>query len=1087
MQATMNTHTQRSITWTRRDAAGRALATVLTLGLLAALALASPGFAKGPPAAFTTWVDPLGCLDSPNGVNCNNYRAKPDVYMDGGPVSAALDDGTYFFAVLTPGEQNGGFLDGARGNLSDTAGGPGFTAGDNGSGDDVSNRTFSVAAGVITYPGSHATGTNPKGHFVIQLMPYDDTDNPGGVYILAVCAAGAASPSDCKYDAFHVQHPAAPPHVMKDAAASFDREYKWTIKKEVDHLRINEASGGSATFNYTVTASHDEGTDKNWQVNGTITVHNSNADAITGVDVTDAVNDPNATCTVTGGTGLTVDGGASVALSYACTYSAAPANPTETNTATITWPAQDLSDGPLAEGSASFALLFSFPASPNPLDGCVTVTDPNAPANPLGTACVGTDDNPKAFTYAHTFSGDPGGTCTRHDNTATFTANTTGATGSASLTVKVCVGQDLTVSKTATPAFTRTYNWSLAKNVDRTLADIAGGGAATFNYTVGASQTGFTDSGWQVSGTITVTNPNDWEAITANVADAVNDGGSCVVTGGTGASVPAGGSVSLPYACTYASAPNPSSGTNTATATWDKSAFSTPDGSATGTKTFAFTTPTSTVNKTVTVTDTFNGTAITLTTLGTLTATDAPPFASATYTYSHAVSGVGGTCTSYSNTARIAETGQTAGQTVKVCVGLDLRVSKTAATSFTRTFHWGITKAVDKTQVSLVHSTDAATFNYTVNVTHDAGTDSNWQVNGTITVTNPNDWEAITANVADAVNDGGSCVVTGGNGATVPAGGAVSLPYTCTYALAPNPSSGANTATATWDRSAFFTPDGSAQGNALFAFTAPTTVVDSCVAVTDSLFGPLGAVCSTDPSPKTFTYSLNFPAPTAPPLCVSHTNTAAFVTNTTATTGAAGKTVNVCRVPVPTGALTMGFWQNKNGQGILTGGSSTSGVCNSGTWLRRFAPYQDLSPTATCGQVAAYVTSIIKAANAAGSSMNPMLKAQMLATALDVYFSDPALGGNKIAASTPIGGVDIDLTLVCQMIDGSGTATCGGTFESSSAAFGGATHLTVSQMIAYAASQSSTGGGTWYANVKATQQLAKDAFDAINNQVAFAF
>ena len=42
-------------------------------------------------------------------------------------------------------------------------------------------------------------------------------------------------------------------------------------------------------------------------------------------------------------------------------------------------------------------------------------------------------------------------------------------------------------------------------------------------------------------------------------------------------------------------------------------------------------------------------------------------------------------------------------------------------------------------------------------------------------------------------------------------------------------------------------------------------------------------------------------------------------------------------------------------------------------------------------------------------------------------------------------------------------------------------------MIGYAASQSSTGGGTWYANVKATQQLAKDAFDAINNQVAFAF
>ena len=46
--------------------------------------------------------------------------------------------------------------------------------------------------------------------------------------------------------------------------------------------------------------------------------------------------------------------------------------------------------------------------------------------------------------------------------------------------------------------------------------------------------------------------------------------------------------------------------------------------------------------------------------------------------------------------------------------------------------------------------------------------------------------------------------------------------------------------------------------------------------------------------------------------------------------------------------------------------------------------------------MATYVTNVIKAANASGAAMNAMLKAQMLATALDVYFSDPALGGNKI-------------------------------------------------------------------------------------------
>jgi len=117
--------------------------------------------------------------------------------------------------------------------------------------------------------------------------------------------------------------------------------------------------------------------------------------------------------------------------------------------------------------------------------------------------------------------------------------------------------------------------------------------------------------------------------------------------------------------------------------------------------------------------------------------------------------------------------------------------------------------------------------------------------------------------------------------------------------------------------------------------------------------------------------------------------------------------------------------------------------------------------------------------NCGGSTCNAMLKAQMLATALDVYFSDPALGGNKLNATVPIGAVTIDLKHVCVDIP-----TCS-SFVDVSSAFGGAASMTVSQMLAYAASQSNVGGSTWYGNVKATQVLAKDAFDAINNQVAF--
>jgi hypothetical protein len=57
-------------------------------------------------------------------------------------------------------------------------------------------------------------------------------------------------------------------------------------------------------------------------------------------------------------------------------------------------------------------------------------------------------------------------------------------------------------------------------------------------------------------------------------------------------------------------------------------------------------------------------------------------------------------------------------------------------------------------------------------------------------------------------------------------------------------------------------------------------------------------------------------------------------------------------------------------------------------------------------------------------------------------------------------------------------------FENSSSVFGG-TPKTVMQMLTYAASQSTTGGSTWYANNKINQELAKDAFDAINNNKVF--
>ncbi|MCU0485787.1 MAG: hypothetical protein MUC85_06700, partial [Anaerolineales bacterium] len=292
--------------------------------------------------------------------------------------------------------------------------------------------------------------------------------------------------------------------------------------------------------------------------------------------------------------------------------------------------------------------------------------------------------------------------------------------------------QDLTVTKTATAAKQRTYNWLIDKSVDDTLIEIAEGGKATFNYTVDVTPNGFTDSVWVVTGKITVNNPNSFDVAGVNVTDSINNGGVCTVTNGTGVMVPANSSVELDYSCTYASAPTADSGTNTATATWDAASYYTPNGSASGTAgvDFSVVTP-SEVNKVITVVDDKTD-PLHPVTLGTSDYFTGP----FEFTYSLDKQGVAGTCTDYTNTAVIDETDQSDSQTVTVCVGKNLTVTKTAAGAYNRTYHWKIDKSVDDTLIEIAEG-DTATFNYTVKVTPDGYTDSGWTMGGTITVSNP--------------------------------------------------------------------------------------------------------------------------------------------------------------------------------------------------------------------------------------------------------------------------------------------------------------------------------------------------------------
>jgi hypothetical protein len=129
------------------------------------LCVASAALAHAPSGAiFTTVADG-------SEVNFNHYPAKQDVYLDGGPGpgapqhAAGLDDGRYVFQVTDPSGKTLLSTDAAK------------------------NRQFDVVDGVINNvvegPGisPHLTGFDVDHDAVtVQLYPFNDTPNPGGVY-----------------------------------------------------------------------------------------------------------------------------------------------------------------------------------------------------------------------------------------------------------------------------------------------------------------------------------------------------------------------------------------------------------------------------------------------------------------------------------------------------------------------------------------------------------------------------------------------------------------------------------------------------------------------------------------------------------------------------------------------------------------------------------------------------------------------------------------------------------------------------------------------------------------------------------------
>lgn len=458
--------------------------------------------------------------------------------------------------------------------------------------------------------------------------------------------------------------------------------------------------------------------------------------------------------------------------------------------------------------------------------------------------------------------------------------------------IEVCYDYEVTVEKTAETSFTRTWQWSITKSVSPASWALFRGDSGTSKYLVSVDKTGYTDSAWAVSGTITVTNDTPFDVTLTGVSDELSGVGALAVDCGE----------SFPYllasgddlACTYTMPlPNGSSRTNTATVTTD------PAGQVGGNHASAdvvFGDPTTEVNAQVNVTDT-NGRSW----------GPVGDDASWMYEVTFACDGDQGV---HGNVATIVETGQSDDAAVSVtCYALE--VTKDATTSFTRTWSWTVDKTGDQTEL-LMSPGQQFSVSYQVQV-EASSTDSDWHVTGSISIANPHPGQAAAlTGVSDSA--GGVSGTVDCPALSVPAGGTL----VCTYSAdLPDGSSRTNTATATLQNFAYAS-DGTASPAGTTAFSGTHSVtfgdpgleIDECADLEDSMAGALGTVCAAD-APATFTYSHLVGPFAEPDDCGENRvdNTASFVAGDSGATGEDTWTVTVNVACGGGCTLTPGYWK----------------------------------------------------------------------------------------------------------------------------------------------------------------------------------
>lgn len=471
-------------------------------------------------------------------------------------------------------------------------------------------------------------------------------------------------------------------------------------------------------------------------------------------------------------------------------------------------------------------------------------------------------------------------------------------------------GTTLTATVSATGHFTRTFAWTINKSVTPTIWNLFTGDTGISRYTIAVTKSSGVDAAW-VDGQVCVTNGGAVATENLIIVANLTMPPSTAVIASVNVDVSQhpvlqpGETFCYNYRIDIPTASIVPGGTYKVTAditiTNHSGHIGTPFGPSPSATTILPASPTP-INDTIHVDDT-NGMSFTFSTSG-----------SQTYDKQYTCENTG----TNTNTATIRETGQQSSASVTVnCYSLE--VSKTANTSFTRTFNWNINKFAEQTSLTL-STTEQFTVNYEIDV-NATFTDSNFAVNGSITVHNPAPVAATINSLSDIVGENIMADVTCINPfpMIIPAGSDLVCTYTTSL---PDALTRTNTATATL-QNFIYDPQGGkfADGTTNFSGSAPVdfsnamiTKIDDCVDVSDTAAGTLGTVCfGVDTLPKAFTYS-RIIGPFSP--CGEYTvsNTASFITKNTGSTGSSSWTVNV-HVPCEGCTLTIGYWKTHAGFG----------------------------------------------------------------------------------------------------------------------------------------------------------------------------